>query len=285
VLLDTAGTEIMAPSGGIDMHLGIYGNYYVKTDEWPGWDPTLPWVSADPDPESEEWQNAVLVRRALGLAIDRDAIVEELLGGVGEPGGLWGWSKNTDALDDDIRWEFNPDEARNLLEQAGYPDGFDITLNVRIAGAPAEVPACEAIATMWTNIGLNVNFENIPNDGIRESLVDRSYNGTICQAVGEVPEPINQYVNWARSSAGFSGGIEHPVLDDLISQATTTVDPEERMEIQRQIARFTFDNALDVGLYTAPLQWPIGPRVADWSEHFAFGDGRLLNALEYASPR
>jgi peptide/nickel transport system substrate-binding protein len=285
VLLQTDGAQVMAPSGGVDMHLGVYGNYYVKMGEWPGWDPTLPWVSASADPSSEEWQRAVLVRQALAVSIDRATIVEQLLGGIGEPSTLWGWRPHKDKLDADIVYEFNPDEARRLLAEANYPDGFDITLNVRIAGAPAEVAACEAIATMWTNIGLNVTFENVPNDGIRGSLVDRSHNGIVCQAVGEVPEPINQYVNWARSTAGFSGGIEHPVLDDLILRATTTLDPDARMDIEREIARFTFDNALDIGVYTTPIQWPISGRVTDWSEQFAFGDGRLLNALEYAGHR
>jgi peptide/nickel transport system substrate-binding protein len=283
VLAQSDGVQMMTPGGGVDFHLGFYGNYYVK--DWPGYDPSLPYVSANPDPESEEWQRAVLVRRAMAVAIDRDALVNELLGGAGEPTALWGWGPSRSHLDPDIRWEYDPEEAKRLLAQAGYPDGFPVTLDVRIAGAPAEVQACEAIATMWTNIGLDVTFKNQPNDAIRTALVDRSHNGIVCQAVGDVPEPINQYVNWALSTAGFSGGIEHPVLDDLITQAANTVDFDERMEIEKEIARFTFDNALDAGVYRAFVQWPLGPEVGDWSDHWAFGDGRLLSALEYAPHR
>jgi peptide/nickel transport system substrate-binding protein len=282
-ILQTEGAELMTPGGAVDMHLGMYGNYYVN--DWPGYDPTLPWVSADGDPESEAWQRAVKVRQAMAIAIDRETIVEQLLGGAGTPSAVWGWGPNKERLDDDIVWDFDPDRARTLLTEAGYPNGFDVTLDVRIAGAPAEVPACEAIATMWTNIGLNVNFQNRPNDAIRTALVDRSHNGIVCQAVGDVPEPINQYVNWALSTAGFSGGIEHEVLDELILEATSTVDFDERIEVQRELARFTFENALDIGVYSAFVQWPIGPRVADWSDDWAFGDGRLISSLEYAKHR
>jgi peptide/nickel transport system substrate-binding protein len=283
-LLQTDGAKLMTPGGSIDMHLGMYGNYYVK--QWPGYDPNLPWVSPNPDPTSPEWQRAVKVRQAMAISIDRDTLVKTLLHGAGAPAVLWGWGPSKDRLDPDEKWTFDPTKAKALLADAGYPDGFDVTLNVRIAGAPAEVPACEAIATMWGNIGLRVKFENRPNDAIRTSLVDRSYNGIVCQAVGDVPEPINQYVNWVPSTAAFSGGIEHPMLDDLITQATKTFDTEQRWAIEKQIARFTFDNALDIGVYNAYVQWPIGPNIDDWSTRsWQYGDARIINSLEYVSHR
>jgi len=275
--------QIMTPGSGVDFHLGFYGNYYVKN--WPGYDPSLPYVSSNPDPNSPEWQRAVLVRRAMSIAIDRDSIVKNLLGGAGEPTALWGWGPTKSELDPDEVWKFDPDQAKQLLTQAGYPNGFSLTLDVRIAGAPAEVQACQAIATMWNNIGLKVTFRNQPNDAIRTQLVDRSFNGIVCQAVGDVPEPINQYVNWALSTAGFSGGIEHPVLDDLITRAAHEVDPAKRLDLEKQIAQFTYDNALDAGVYRAFVQWPLGPNVGDWSDHMAFGDGRILASLEYAKHR
>jgi peptide/nickel transport system substrate-binding protein len=282
-LLETEGATLMAPGGGVDFHLGMYGNYYVK--DWPGYDPTLPWVSSDGDITSDAWQQAVKVRQAMAISIDRDTIVSELLQGAGAPSVLWGWGPNKDKLDPDIRYDFDPDRARQLLTEAGYPDGFNVTLDVRIAGAPAEVAACEAIATMWSNIGLNVTFMNRPNDAIRGALVDRSFNGIVCQAVGDVPEPINQYVNWIPSTAGFSGGIEHPILDELITEATQTIDVNDRYEVEKEIARFTWEHALDIGVYTAFVQWPLGPRVDDWSDNWAFGDGRIISSLEYAKHR
>lgn len=274
------GVSIMTPGGGVDSHLGMYGNYYVK--KWPGYDPTLPWVSPNADVTSPEWQKAVKVRQAMALAIDRDTIVKTLLGGAGAPTSVWGWSANEARLPAGVKYTFDTTRAKQLLSEAGYPNGFSVPLDVRIAGAPAEVPICEAIATMWTNIGLTVKFQNRPNDAIRAALVDRSFNGIVCQAVGDVPEPINQYVNWAVSTAGFSGGIEHATLDQLIGQATKTVDYDARMAIEKQIAQFTFDHALDIGVFRAYVQWPVGPKVTDWSKNWQFGDGRILNSLEYA---
>ncbi len=277
------GAKIMTPGVGIDMHLGFYGNYYVK--DWPGYDPSLPWVSSSPDTNSAAWKRAVEVRQAMSIAIDRKSLVKNLLGGSGEVTALWGWDSAASPLPSGIKWDYSPTEAKKLLAEAGYPNGFKVTLNVRLAGSPAEVQVCQAVATMWSNIGLDVTFQNQPNDAILPSLVNRSYNGIVCQAVGDQPEPINQYVNWALSTAGFSGGIEHPELDTLINEATATIDPAKRLTIEQKIATFTFDNALDAGLYRAFVQWPVGPKINDWSKNYAYGDGRILASLEYVTHR
>ena len=68
------GAEIMRVPGGGEAALTFYGQYYVgigTEDQQPGYDPDLPWVSADPDINSEAWKNAAKVRTALSIAIDR----------------------------------------------------------------------------------------------------------------------------------------------------------------------------------------------------------------------
>ena len=276
------GTQLATTPSGVDFHLGFYGNYYVV--KRPGYDPSLPYVSANPNPNSAAWKRAVKVREAMSIAIDRQSIVKNLLHGDGQATALWGWGATEKYLPANVKWNYSPAEAKKLLAQAGYPHGFPVTLNIRIAGAPAEVQACQAIAEMWTNIGLKVKFENQPNDAILPSLLDRSQNGIVCQAVGDVPEPIDQYVDWEVSTAPFSGGVEDPVLDHLITQAAGTLAFTARMKIEQQIAEFNFKNALDAGVYRAEVQWPVGPNVgnvAEWVSHMDFGDGRILSGLNY----
>ena len=98
-------------------------------DQLPGFDPELPWISASADVDSEEWANAAKVRRALSIAIDRQGIVDTLLRGYGSPAVMWEYGQYEETwLPPEMRWEFNPEKAKQLLEEAGYPDGFDITL-------------------------------------------------------------------------------------------------------------------------------------------------------------
>ena len=103
LLANTPGTLFMAQEGAIDQHLLFYGNYYHSFDPstcpgkpnyWgdpdkpefqycpaEGWDPDSPFVSANPDLDSPEWDAARKVRLAMMIAIDRQKIIEELLHG------------------------------------------------------------------------------------------------------------------------------------------------------------------------------------------------------------
>ena len=150
-----AGVKFMRVEAGSSVHLGIYGNWYVGVgtpEQRPGYDPDLPWVSGDPDPRSVEWRVAVKVRQALALSIDHEAIVDALLEDEGKPLGLWGWQANEHRLPPDIRqWPYDPDKAKQLLAEAGYPNGFEIILAPALIGSPGE-EACEFVAEMWGGV-------------------------------------------------------------------------------------------------------------------------------------
>ncbi|MFQ6027171.1 MAG: ABC transporter substrate-binding protein, partial [Dehalococcoidia bacterium] len=78
------GAKIMRIPKAAVMNLRIYGGFYAQLgteNQPPAYDPALPWVSADPDLNSAEWERAVKVRQAMMLAIDMDTIIETLLQG------------------------------------------------------------------------------------------------------------------------------------------------------------------------------------------------------------
>ena len=112
--------------------------YIILGGQWPTkptYDPKVPW--AQPDAE-----RARKVRVALNLAVDKQAIMQRVLGGLGTvarklahvPADPW----TTDALKKP--YPYDPAKAKALLAEAGYPGGFDVTMNLtRVAGA--RIPA------------------------------------------------------------------------------------------------------------------------------------------------
>ena len=77
-----------------------------------------------------------LVRRAMNLAVDKDAISYSLRGDL-EAAALWAPRAWSDIDPERIPWGFDPERAVDLLAQAGYPDGFNFTMEVvegRVAG-------------------------------------------------------------------------------------------------------------------------------------------------------
>jgi len=292
-LLSVEGAELMRLPGGGESALNIYGQYHVGAgtdDQLPGFDPELPWISASADVDSEEWANAAKVRRALSIAIDRQGIVDTLLRGYGSPAVMWEYGQYEDTwLPPEMRWEFNPEKARALLEEAGYPDGFDITLTPSLRGAPVEVEACEAIASMWTDIGVDVNFQKVPYGTLRPTIVGRTYQGATCHAAGIRLEPGVGFTDKGSKlvhQAVWSSGADHPWLDEKIALHKAEINNEARRALALEITTFMFENAItNIGLYNFDVIWPVGPRIQPWSEGVRYRDLRNINGYEYIRPR
>lgn len=292
-LASVEGAELMRLPGGGESALNIYGQYHVGagTDEQlPGFDPELPWVSASADVNSVEWANAAKVRNALSIAIDRQGIVDTLLRGYGSPAVMWEYGQYEDTwLSPEMRWEYNPDRAKQLLEEAGYPDGFNITLTPSLRGAPVEVEACEAIAAMWADIGVEVNFQKVPYSTLRPTIVGRTYQGATCHAAGIRLEPGQGFTDKGSKlnhQAVWSSGADHPWLDEKIALHKGEVDFEARRALAIEITTFMFENAItNIGLYNFDVVWPVGPRIQPWSEGVRYRDLRNINGYEYIKHR
>ena len=287
------GAELMKIAGGGESALTFYGQYYVgigTDDQQPGYDPDLPWVSANPDTSSPEWEKARKVRTALSIAIDRQAIVDTLLQGYGGPAVLWDFGQYEDEwLAPELRWKFEPERAKQLIAEAGYPDGFKITLTPSQRGAPVEVEACEAIAQMWGDIGVDVEFKRVPYGTLRPSLIGRTYQGSTCHAGSIRLEPGQGFSGMLSKrdyQAVWNRGVEHPWLDEKVSQHMKEVDRDKRRELGIEIATWMFNNAITgVGLYNFDVVWPVGPNIQPWLEGVRYRDLRNINGYEYIKPR
>src|SRR5499426_1942649 len=127
--------------------------YIILGGQWSTkstYDPKVPW--AQPDTE-----RARKVRLALNLAVDKQAIMQRMLGGLGTVLGSWlaypndPW--NTEALKKP--YPYDPGKARALLAEAGYPNGFDVTMNLTAWPGRGFLPDVgEAVATYWEKVGV-----------------------------------------------------------------------------------------------------------------------------------
>jgi peptide/nickel transport system substrate-binding protein len=109
------------------------------------WNPDNPWAD-------------IKVRQALNMAIDKQAIVDTIFHGQAQVAGAQSY---TPAWKDIEPWfTYDPDGAEDLLDDAGYSDGFPILLKAFTTSPGAELPAiAEAVATYWETIGLDVEVQ------------------------------------------------------------------------------------------------------------------------------
>jgi len=100
--------------------------------------------------------NDLKVRQALNYAVDKEAIAKEIFHGQAEPGGS---SMPVPPFFDLEPYPYDLDKAKDLLAEAGYPDGFPITLKTFTTNPGAELPLIgEAVALYWEAIGLDVTI-------------------------------------------------------------------------------------------------------------------------------
>ncbi len=260
------GAKLMSVPSAIEMRLRIYGNWYPieGVETRPGYDPELPWVSPTDDVTSPEWARATKVRQAFMFAIDREALVETILSGYGHTRNPMGNYSGFEDYLDGRQWVYDPDKARALLAEAGYADGFDMTLTPSIRGAPAETESCEIIAEMLREVGIDIKFQRIPYGTLRPQLVARTYQGATCHAGSPLPTPASGYGSYY-SKNKFNRGLEHQYSEDLMLEAAKTVDDAAREALEREIGQWIFDNALtDLNYHTIDAVWPVGPRLEPW---------------------
>lgn len=281
------GAKIVAWPNAGQAGLNIYGQTYGTDKDGNPYeflDSNNAWVSADPDPTSVEWANAVKVKRAMAIAIDRQTIVDTLLSGFGQVLYMRDWMGHEAKADPRWVFEYDPEKAKQLLVEAGYPDGFEITLTPAIRGAPAEVEACEAVAQYWEDIGIDVKIQSVPYATIRPSLITRKYQGVTCHTVSQRLTPVIGASNYVKKST-FSYGTEHPWMEEHITDALKEVDLVRLAEKEKEVYGWMYDNVMSFALYAHDGVWPVGPALdPEWTP-FGFSEVRSPSGFEYIKHR
>ena len=242
------------------------GNVLARLDDG-YFDCSHAFIPCDRNTSSEEWQKALKVRLALNYAIDRQKMVNNLSYGEGTPSYLSNWGGHglrfkQQGLDELVH-PYDVAKAKQLMEEAGYGDGFEVDM-VHPDLFPQGKPGAQAACVMWLEINVRCNERNEPYSSFRPTLVVRNYQGFYSHGLGQQIEPLWLMQLFYDVASGFNYGFEHPDFQDMINHATTLNNDEERWKAQADMSRWLFDNAMLVNMYSEPQILPIGPRIDTW---------------------
>jgi peptide/nickel transport system substrate-binding protein len=240
--------------------------YIILGGQWPSkqtYDPKVPW--AQPDAE-----RAKKVRLALNLAVDKQAIMQRMLGGLGSVSGSWlsypndPW--NTDALKKP--YPYDPTRAKTLLTEAGYPSGFDVTMNLTAWPGRGFLPDVgEAVATYWEKVGIRVKRRPLDRAVFMADFRARAYSGvTLAYAAPLVaPEPWEILIRGGYTKAALNLFMEHPKLDEFIERLAVEPNPKERTRIMRdEMGPWLHEYIPGVAIGAAHNIAGLGPKVGEW---------------------
>lgn len=211
----------------------------------------------------------IRVREAFNLAIDRDAIVEIALGGLGSPASAF----LPPGLPGSIADERGPivtdaAAAQALLADAGYPDGDgfpDITLYYD-ARDDFQAVAELVQAQLSSNLGIDIELAPTPNTAYNELLNDAERRPVFSMySFGlDYPDPQEMHEYLVQSQPnGFAnyGNFSNEEVDQLIATANASVDPQERYDLHSQIDEIFLDEWAIIPLYHPLATWLAKPNV------------------------
>ena len=262
---------------GLMLRIFMAGNIYPVTGREPHamWekkqaDPDkYPWVSADPDVNSEEWARARNLRLAMAISIDREGMVRDFFDGEGVPafhyGQLFGDKRWGEV--GELSWEYDPDRARQLLTENGAPNGFD-TIMCLCSGSstsPRRVMG-EIVADMWNAVGIRTAIETLPYSAVRGDMFSRGMEKHFISGNPSGFEPLRSWLLSYTYDTGWNGGAEHDFFEDKIYAASETVDSDARWLIMQEIGRFLFEEVLVLPVAFLNVLWPAGPKIEVWRQ-------------------
>jgi peptide/nickel transport system substrate-binding protein len=215
------------------------------------------------------------VRRAISMAIDRDAIVKQVMEGdaikAGQllPEGFFGVSKKLKPV------AFDPNGAKKLLAEAGLPNGFRLTIHSPNDRYPNDARIAEAVGQMLSRIGIDTQVVTMtqgvffrdastggPDKTPKFSFVLVGWGS----GTGEASSPLKSLLATFDRDKGMGasnrGRYSNPQVDKLLNEALATVDDTKRADL---LARATEAAIEDVGII------PLHYQVNTWAMRRGFG--------------
>ena len=240
--------------------------WVILGGQWPSkasYDPAVPW--ALPDAE-----RARKVRLALNLAVDKQAIMQQVLGGLGTaartvnfyPGEPW----STEGLVQP--YPYDPEKAKALLAEAGYAKGFEVTMNLTAWPGRGYLPDVgEAVATYWEKVGLKVKRRPVDRAVFQADFRARAYSGVALAYAGPLiaPEPWELLLVIGHSKGTAMLLAEYPRLDEIVDRLAAEPDYGERVRIMREdLGPWLSEHMPVVSIGTTHSIAGVGPRVGEW---------------------
>ncbi len=231
----TPGVRVVAPL--------LYGVYWL--DFLDQWDPKSPWHDRR-------------VRQAASLAIDRNAINQAEMLGLGKAVGAF----VPPEFDFSLKMEpapFDPKRAKQLLVEAGYPNGFDAG---ELTPLPPYTSLGEAVGGYLQAIGIRTTVRTMERATYLSSWREKKIRGLLIGATGAAGNAAARLEPFFTKNGIYAYGTR-PEIDDLFQRQANELDRKKREATLHQIQQIVADQMLVAPIFQQAFLWGVGSRVAE----------------------
>ena len=185
---------------------------------------------------------------------------------------------------------YDPTRARQLLNEAGYADGFKREIEMLIMPWPGRAEmadVAEVVAGFWErNLGLKIKRRPMDFGTYAQQVGAPRKSAWVCWAHGYTPRPVAEPIigmeTWLMSKARYNSAAESVTIDEIAGRIRSTVDPVAREAVYQALATEFIDKAHAVSIASVPSlyaynaskigEWPLQPGEA------------YITGYEYATP-
>ncbi len=223
------------------------------------WDPKSPWHDRR-------------VRLAASLAIDRKAINDaEALGFSGLTGSIV--PRHMEFALPVEPHPYDPKRAKQLLTEAGYPNGFE---GGDISPNPPYFAMAEAAANYLGAIGIRTRVKTLERATWLSMWADKKFHGIVLAAQGAGGNAATRIEPMATKNGIYAYGVV-PEIEDLFQRQARELDRKKREELLHQIQRILYDRVIFAGIWENGFIRGVGPRAEE-------AGLTLIPAFPYAAP-
>ena len=203
------------------------------------------------------------VRQAFYQAIDIEAIRQRVMRGQSHPTGLmYGPGVGAYEANQDTRYPYNPEESKKLLAEAGYPNGFGVTLDCPNDRYVNDEAICQAVTAMLARAGIKVTLAAQTRLKYFAEISNPDYH-TSFYMLGWTPNTYdawNSLFNLLGSRNGTrgvfnDGGWSNARFDELLDQAAVETDKSKRQAQLNEASKIAKDEVATIPLHQQVIVW------------------------------
>ena len=204
------------------------------------------------------------VRQAVNYAIDRAAIIKNTLNGYGRPLATsiipeaFGYNPNIKP------YPYDPERAKKLLAEAGYPNGFEVGYDTTIGRYPQDKEIAEVVVGQLAKVGIKVNLQAFEwgafYDGVRAKkrapIHDIGMSSEFFDADNTMSLHFKKGTIWSRW--------DNPEFDKLVVTARSTMNEKARLQALWRAGEIQHEEAPMVFLHQVSYLYGVNKRVKNW---------------------
>ena len=218
------------------------------------------WYSSPELMKNEPWagedENSRKVRQAINKAVNRQELLDEIMLGRAEMIRVWGYHSSLVGWNPDweTRWEemygYDPERARELLAEAGYPNGFKLSLNMSASSSvPEQLQLHEAFGLYLEDVGIEVEFTAITGAQRSKMRRNREWNDLIFAVSGTYRDPQFTVRTYNDPVEGTVHAYENDFIHGVYQELTAAATPEDRNSALRKIGDHKFENFAEIPMF------------------------------------